>query len=93
MSRTKHIFKGVEYPAKTKRKLAEKKHFGHTSGTHSEFEKTKAYLKKEFERTDPSDAWYALRKKRWEQIKDKAYPVAGEDYVKYGYGNGRNKNK
>jgi hypothetical protein len=70
MSRTKHINErtGEEFPAKTKKAFKDKKHFGFTSGTHSQFDNAPEKYKK-----------------------GRTYPVKGEDYVKYGYGNGTNK--
>ena len=87
MSRTYHESKtGEKFPAKTRKRLKNKKQFGFTSGTHSDFEKFKEYWRKRAE--DPSDE---IAQRRWESLKDQTYPVPGEDYVKYGYGNGMKK--
>jgi hypothetical protein len=87
MSRTYHESKsGEKLPAKTLKKRKDKKHFGFTSGTHSQFEEMKEYWRQRAQ--DPSDN---LAQKRWEELKDKTYPEKGEDYVKYGYGNGMKK--
>lgn len=93
MSRTKRSDgKGNKTIAdKSRRKHKDKKFFGFTSGTHSEFEKTKEIIKKEFEETPIDSPWYAIRKKRWDKIKNKTYTVKGEDYVKYGYGQRKKK--
>lgn len=88
MSRTTQTFKGKKYPAKTRKKLVDKKSMGFTSGLHSQFEKVKALLKKQFEETDPASPFYPTIKRHWERIKDKTYPKKGVDYVKYGYGKG-----
>jgi len=89
MSRTKHIIKGKEFPAKTPKKYKDRKHFGFTSGIHSQFELMKKIFKDRFE-AEPNNP---IAKMQWENVKDKAYPVKNVDFVKYGYGNGRNKNK
>ena len=86
MSDTIHTFKGEEFPAKTRKKIVDKKHFGFTSGTHSEFEKTKTCWE---ERAKDLDDKIAQR--MWNKIKDKTYPIKGEDYIKYSYGNGTTK--
>lgn len=91
MSNTTREYKGEEYPDKSKKKHKDVKRFGWTSGTHSNFEAAKAHLKKEFEETPIDSPLYEIRKKRWEEIKDKTYPEKGVDFVKYGYGNGSKK--
>lgn len=53
MSRTKHVVKGKEFPAKTKRKPSVRKFFGYTSGIHSEFENVKELYKSEAENSTP----------------------------------------
>lgn len=91
MGKTLRKYKGKEYPDKSQKKHKDVKSFGHTSGIHSQFEATKAHIKKEFEETPVDSPWYELRKKRWDEIKDRTYPEKGVDYVKYGYGNGSKK--
>ena len=86
MSKTYHTIKGVKHPAKTAKKWKDKKHFGFTSGTHSQFEAAKEHYRIEFETTPEDSPWYKSRKEKWEKLKNKSYPVKGKDYVKYGYG-------
>jgi len=86
MSRTKREFKGKEYNDKSKKKKKDKKHFGFTSGTHSKFEETKEHWEERAENENDE-----IAKRRTEKLKDKKYPVKGEDYIKYGYGNGSKK--
>jgi hypothetical protein len=93
MSRTKHTFKGKEFPAKTRKKVKDRKFFGFTSGTHSQFEEAKAHYKKVFEESNPeTDPMYKIKKEQWERVKDKTYTEKNVDFVKYGYGQGK-KNK
>jgi len=80
MSRTKHVIKGKEYPAKTKKKLKDKKFFGFTYGLHSEFENAKKAYEKDGR---PS------YKKRASEMG--IYPVKGKDFIKNGYGRGSKK--
>jgi hypothetical protein len=93
MSDTTHTneITGEKFPAKTRKRRADKKHFGFTSGVHSRFEEHKAHLFKEFNETPIDNPWYEINKKRWEDIKDKTYPIRGEEYIKYSYGNGTTK--
>ena len=94
MSKTKrNDGKGGKVADKSRRKPKDRKFFGFTSGTHSQFEKAKEHYRKEFENTAIDDPWYNLRKKHWDAIKDQAYPVKDKDFTKYGWGgNNRKKN-
>lgn len=83
MGKTTREYKGDEYPDKSRKKpKTDRKSFGLTSGTHSQFEKAKVYWKDRHE-ANPEDE---LAARMWKKYKDKTYPEKGVDFVKYGYG-------
>lgn len=89
MSRTKHSDKfGNEFPAKSKKKLKDKKWFGFTDGLHSKLEEVKMILEKQI-KDNPNDL---ISIRQLERLKDKKYTVKGEDFIKYGYGQRRKNN-
>lgn len=93
MGKTIRKYKGKEYRDKSVKPYKHKKFFGFTSGVHSRFEDYKKSVKDEFENTDVDNPFYPIIKKLWDKIKDKTHPIKGEDFIKYGYGNGmKNKN-
>jgi hypothetical protein len=88
MGKTIRHYKGTEYRDKSKKKSKnDRKSFGWTSGTHSGFEHAKTYWKDRYE----ADADDEIAARMWDKYKDKTYPEKGEDFVKYGYGNGSKK--
>ncbi len=91
MSRTLRKFKGKEYPEKSRKKPKDKKHFGFTSGTHSQFENAKKIIKEELENSEIDDPMREIKERKWDRIKNKTYPVVKVDFLKYGYGNGTKK--
>jgi len=86
MSRTLRKVKGKRVARdKSKRKPKDVKDFGFTSGIHSQWEKYKADLK-DMAANHPIEAMRKHYQERYDAVKDKAYPVKGVDYIKYGYG-------
>jgi len=90
MSRSTHILKGKYFPAKTRKKYKDRKHFGFTSGTHSHFEIT---LNPELAERNQylTDVALFAGKSVERESTTKTYPVKGVDFIKYGYGKGTKK--
>lgn len=88
MSRTKHTFRNGEFPAKTKRKLNDRKFFGFTDGVHSSFVAKSSDSDENIYLQEVSDFVKVPIKKN---ENNRTYALPGIDYVKYGYGNGTKK--
>jgi hypothetical protein len=92
MSRTIRKFQDKTFPDKKRKDHKDVKHFGFTSGTHSQWEQSKKYLKAQYKDLPEDHLMRPLIKKRLDAMG--TYPVKGEDFIKYGYGKGiRKENK
>jgi hypothetical protein len=74
MSKTLKEYKGKKYKAKDPKKRKDKKHFGETSGSHSN--KLYNYIEKDGR---------IVKQRKGKDAKADEAPVKGKDFIKYGY--------